>query len=77
MTTTDTVTKTKAFDRNDHLRTLFVDVEKFKTAMRKKHLRVAKAKCPRCQGWLYGSFNGTKDHFHMRCDGDCKRIYME
>lgn len=53
------------------------DAIKLKKAMQKKGLRKAKAKCPQCEGYLYGTLNGHKDHIHIRCTGSCKRQMME
>lgn len=50
---------------------------KLKAVMQKKRLRIAKCVCPRCDGWIYGSLNGKRDHLHMACKGVCKIVYME
>ena len=51
--------------------------QKLKAVMKRQNLRKAKAKCPRCEGYIWGTLNGKKDHLHMRCDGPCKMFLME
>lgn len=53
------------------------DAEKLKKVMQKKNLKLAKAECPECGDWLMGRIVGPRQHLHMRCDGTCKRIFME
>lgn len=48
-----------------------------KRNMLKKNLRVAKAKCPYCEGHWYARLAGNKNHMHMRCDGVCGTNIME
>lgn len=48
-----------------------------KTNMLDKNLTRAKAKCPFCDGHWHAILAGRKNHFHMRCDGDCGSMMME
>jgi hypothetical protein len=48
-----------------------------KKNMLDKGLTRAKAKCPFCEGHWHARLAGKKNHFHMRCDGDCKSFMME
>lgn len=45
--------------------------EKLKKSMDKRGLTAAKAKCPRCAGFIHGRLAGPKKHLHMACDGPC------
>lgn len=45
--------------------------------MKKKGIRVAKAKCPYCAGYWHGRLAGTKEHMHLQCDGDCNTMLMQ
>lgn len=50
---------------------------KLKTVMLKKNLKIAKAKCPKCEsGYLHGRIGGHKNHLHMYCDS-CTVLFME
>ena len=48
-----------------------------KENMKKKGLVRARAKCPFCAGEWHAILAGRKQHFHMRCDGDCGSMMME
>ena len=50
--------------------------EVMKKNMEKKGIRVAKAKCPYCDGFWHGILVGPKQHLHMSCDGDCGSMMM-
>jgi hypothetical protein len=50
---------------------------KLKKVMLKRGLTTAKARCDLCEGYLYGTLAGHKNHLHMRCDGPCKSFFME
>lgn len=56
---------------------LMDDGLKMKKIMLSKGLRQAKAKCPKCEGYLYATLNGSKNHVHIKCTGSCKRSMME
>lgn len=68
------MTAESAFARTIH--TTLRDAVKLKKVMRKRGLKRARAKCPECEGMLWGSImpNG---HLHMACDGPCKRGLMQ
>jgi len=50
---------------------------KMKERMKAKKLKEAKAKCPKCEGYLYAVLAGPKEHIHMHCKGSCKMQVME
>lgn len=55
---------------------------KFKQVMLGKNLRVAKTKCFRCDGMIWGRlYPNRRDksgfHIHMSCDGTCNTVFME
>ncbi len=55
---------------------------KFKEVMLRKNLRVAKTKCFRCEGMIWGKlYPNRRDksgfHLHMSCDGTCRTAFME
>lgn len=61
---------------------------KFKKVMLSKHLRQAKAFCPRCtedvdtdmegsDATLFGSIAGERHHFHMHCTNRCGMDFHE
>ena len=60
----------------EKFRVAFDTATKLKRVMQKKSLRVAKAKCPKCDGLIYGRLCGPKDHIHMACD-TCDLRVME
>lgn len=48
---------------------MFTKGMNMKANMKKKGLKVAKAKCPYCEdGYWYARLVGPKQHFHMGCD---------
>lgn len=51
--------------------------EVMKRKMKEKGIRAAKAKCPYCAGFWHGRLAGTKDHMHLKCDGDCGTVMMQ
>lgn len=65
-----------AFDPSVFLETLEVAM-KLKRIMLKKGIRQCKAKCDKCEGMIYASLAGRKNHVHMGCNGSCKRAVME
>jgi hypothetical protein len=48
-----------------------------KDNMKKKGFVTAKAKCPYCDGFWHGRLQGSKQHLHMKCDGNCGSMMME
>lgn len=52
---------------------------KLKKVMLKKGLERARAKCPFCDGMLWGKLNKNRGalHLHMKCDGTCGTVMME
>ena len=60
-----------------NMETTIRDATKLKKVMLKKGLKRAKAKCPECEGYIYGVLAGPKNHLHFVCVGSCKRRMME
>jgi len=59
------------------LETTIRDAFKLKRVMKKRGLTAARARCPECDGVLWGLLAGRKQHLHFRCDGPCQRQLME
>lgn len=53
------------------------DAMKMKLVMGRRKIKAAKAKCPECEGVLYGRLVGPKLHMRFWCDGTCKRQLIE
>ena len=54
-----------------------ITASRLKTAMKKKNLKAAKAKCPHCEkGFIHGRLNGHKEYLWMKCD-NCSVMMME
>ncbi len=47
-----------------------------KKNMEIKGLRIAKAKCPYCDGHWHGILAGRNKHLHFHCDGSCGTMMM-
>ena len=48
-----------------------------KKHMLERNLRKAKAKCPYCDGFWFGTIGGSRNHLHLQCSGTCRVVFME
>jgi hypothetical protein len=49
---------------------------KLKANMLAKKIRFVRTKCPKCDGTVYATLNGKKNHIHLACD-KCSVQMME